>query len=36
LLEDNAILVLVKLTLDCKLEEEEMDPGTQPYKTAYN
>jgi hypothetical protein len=36
LLEDNGILVLVKLTLDCQLEEEEMDPGTQPSKTAYN
>jgi hypothetical protein len=36
LLEDNGILVLVKLTLDCKLEDEEMDPGTQPSKTAYN
>jgi hypothetical protein len=36
LLEDNEILVLVKLTLDCKLEDKEMDPGTQPSKTAYN
>jgi hypothetical protein len=36
LLEDNGILVLVKLTFDCKLEEEEVDPGTQPSKTAYN
>jgi hypothetical protein len=36
LLEDDGILVLVKLTLDCKLKEEEMDPGTQPSKTAYN